>query len=77
MTHAAPEPGDDREDERTPRRKKVTVDLSPVTHARLQRYQYQCNVARGRWVTLSEIIDNLLDLADMQAAMVADALEGK
>ena len=60
-----------------PAYKKVRVDLAPPVHKRLQDRQRALAFARGRWVTFTEVFEELLEMADAQDAMVADALEGK
>lgn len=63
--------------------RKVRIDLTPSVHARLQAYQRAMSFRREAddrartWVTLNEVMEALLDLADTQAKLIAEALEGK
>ena len=76
MAYIAPKPDDNGADE-APAPKKYRVDLARSVGDRLQERQRALAFAKGRWVTMSEIIEDLLDMADTQDRMIADALEGK
>lgn len=67
----------------TPAPRKVRIDLTPSVHARLQEYQRAMSFTRRSndkarpWVTLNETMEYLLDLADAQAQLLAEVLDGK
>lgn len=41
-----------------------SIGLPHPTHAKLQALQLRLNMARGRWVTLGEVIDELIERAE-------------
>jgi hypothetical protein len=63
--------------EETPAPKKYRADLSRPVGDRLQARQRALSFAKGRWVTLTEVVEDLLDQADITDQLVADALDGK
>jgi len=41
-----------------------SINVPHPTHAKLQAVQLRLNMARGRWVTLGEVIDELIERAE-------------